>query len=467
MIHFLFAAFVACSLPTSDSLSLDSTSAPVTKLPGKYLSQIQQKSDRMASDMNKRSTQALNDMITQEKKMQAKMMKIDSVAAKNIFSHSIDSLTNLKARLKSKLPFAQGAGGAYLDTLQNSLKFLSGNGAGLGASQDKLSSATASVNNLQDQFQQADQIKSYIRDQQQQLNAQLSRYTSLSGNLKSMNQQAYYYKEQINEYKEALQDKKKAEEKGMELLKKLPAYNQFIQQHSMFASLFNLTGSSSAANLEGLQTRNQVEQLISQRVGSSPSAQAAVSQQMDAARSKFDDLKSKFPDADNAADMPNFKPNPMKNKSFLQRLEFGANVQFQKSTQYFPTTGDFAGQVAYKFNKNGSIGLGVSYKLGMGSGWNNIVFTHQGVGLRSFMDYKLKGTFFINGGFEENYNTTFSHVADLRNWSGWQGSALLGISKKYKISAKLKGNIMVLYDFLASGNVPPTSPVKVRMGYTF
>jgi hypothetical protein len=87
--------------------------------------------------------------------------------------------------------------------------------------------------------------------------------------------------------------------------------------------------------------------------------------------------------------------------------------------------------------------------------------------LRSFVDWKLKGTFFVNGGFEENYLSTFTRVAQLRNWNGWQGSALPGVSKKYKISPKLKGNIMLLYDFLATRNVPPTSTIKLRMGYNF
>ncbi len=82
------------------------------------------------------------------------------------------------------------------------------------------------------------------------------------------------------------------------------------------------------------------------------------------------------------------------------------------------------------------------------------------------MDWKLKGTFYLNGGFEENYVTTFTNVSELMNVNSWQKSALLGISKKYKINAKLKGNLMLLYDFLASRNFPATSSVKVRFGYT-
>lgn len=164
--------------------------------------------------------------------------------------------------------------------------------------------------------------------------------------------------------------------------------------------------------------------------------------------------------------MPDFKPKEMKTKTFFQRLEPGGNIQFQKSNQYFPTTADIAAQIAYKLNKNSSIGAGLAYKLGMGTGWNHVAFSHQGLGLRTFADYKLKGTFFINAGFEGNRNTGFKYLSELKHWNGWTTSALAGISKKYKINSKLKGNIMVLYDFLAPRQLPKTDNIKLRIGYT-
>jgi hypothetical protein len=443
IVLYLFVFLYAMPVDANDRIDTDSS---ISKLPKKYLSEVQHKSHHVEEQVNKRTEKALDRFSKQEKKMQAKLWKVDSVAAKNIFTRSIDKLNGLKSGLKNKVPgnVPLGGGNADLDTLQNSLKFLEGSKDLLGSSKDKLSSATQSVQDLQGKLQQAEEVKAYIRERRQQLKDQLAQYAGFGKDLQNMNKEAYYYGQQLNEYKSFLKDKKKAGAKAVEMLKKVPAYNDFIRKHSQLASLFNLSAASNTAqSLEGLQTRSQVEQLVQQRIGGSPSAQAAVSQQMEQARSQFSELKSKFPELDNAGDMPDFKLNPMKTKSFLQRLEFGGNVQFQKSSKYYPTTSDIAGQVAYKFHKNGSAGVGISYKLGLGTGWNDIAISHQGVGLRSFVDWKLKGTFFINGGFEENYLSTFSHVEQLKNWKGWQGSALIGISKKYKISAKLKGNIMV------------------------
>ena len=454
----------------------DSSRSNLQQLPNRYFLQVIGKSRQFEQKVNKRSQKALGRLAKQEKKMQAKLARIDSVAAKNIFSRSIDSMGNLQARLKQKVskydPSKLGASySGYLDTQQNSLTFLKDAKSLSGQSkilQDKVSGSLQSVQQLQAQLQQAEQIKAYIRERKQQLKAQLAQYTGFTKDLEKFNKEAYYYGQQLKEYKELLKDKKKAEAKALEVLKKVPAYNDFLQKHSQLAGLFNFSAAGAAPNLEGLQTRAQVEQLIQQRLGGGgPNAQAAVSQQMSQARERFNELKDKFPDVDNAADMPGFKPNEMKTKSFLQRLEFGGNMQFARSTQYFPTTSDIAGQVAYKFHKNGSAGIGAAYKLGLGTGFNNIRFSHQGVGLRSFLDWKLKGSFYVNGGFEENYNAAFTNTDQLRNINNWQGSALIGVSKKYKVSSKLKGNIILLYDFLYNQHVPRTDPIKLRLGYNF
>lgn len=336
-----------------------------------------------------------------------------------------------------------------------------------GKLQEKVSSSLKSVQNLQAQLQQAEKIKSYIRERRQQLKEQLAQYTGFSNDLRRYNKEAYYYGQQLKEYKAILQDKKKAEAKALELLKKVPAYNDFLQKNSRLAGLFNLPATGVTQSLEGLQTRTQVDDLINQRLGSGgPDARALVSQQMATAREQLNTLKKKFPDLDNAADMPDFRLNGMKTKSFLQRLEFGGNLQFQRSSQFYPGTSDIAGQVAYKFHSNGSIGVGTAFKLGMGSGLDNVRFSSQGAALRSFLDWKLKGTFYVNGGFEKNYISSFQNAERLGQADNWQNSALLGVSKKYKINSKLKGNIILLYDFLYNEHIPRTDPIKLRLGYT-
>ncbi|HYC29754.1 MAG TPA: hypothetical protein VEB42_13070, partial [Chitinophagaceae bacterium] len=74
--------------------------------------------------------------------------------------------------------------------------------------------------------------------------------------------------------------------------------------------------------------------------------------------------------------------------------------------------------------------------------------------------------FYASGGYEQNYRAAFRSIDQLRQ-NAWQQSALLGISKKYRISKKFKGNMQLLYDFLHAQQVPRAQPVVFRMGYNF
>src|SRR3954465_7422251 len=94
---------------------------------------------------------------------------------------------------------------------------------------------------------------------------------------------------------------------------------------------------------------------------------------------KLKDKINKLGGSSSDIEMPDFKPNGQKTKSFLQRLELGSNIQSQKSTNFFPATTDIGLSVGYKLNNKSVIGVGASYKIGLGRGWNNIHFSSQGV----------------------------------------------------------------------------------------
>ncbi len=57
------------------------------------------------------------------------------------------------------------------------------------------------VKELQDKLQQAENIKQYIRERREQLKSQLSQYTSMTKDLQKINKEAYYYAQQLKEYK--------------------------------------------------------------------------------------------------------------------------------------------------------------------------------------------------------------------------------------------------------------------------
>jgi hypothetical protein len=125
--------------------------------------------------------------------------------------------------------------------------------------------------------------------------------------------------------------------------------------------------------------------------------------------------------------------------------------------------------MGYRVNDKSLIGIGASYKIGWGKSFRQISITHQGAGLRSFVDYNLKKTFWISGGFEMNYRSAFDKVEELKNLNAWQQSGLVGISKRISVNMKfLKSTkVQLLWDFLSYQQMPRTQPIVFRVGYNF
>ncbi len=168
-------------------------------------------------------------------------------------------------------------------------------------------------------------------------------------------------------------------------------------------------------------------------------------------------------------DMPDFKPNDQKTKSFLHRLEYGANFQTSRNGYYFPTVTDLGLSLGYKLSASNVIGVGASYKIGWGNGIQHIALSSQGVGLRSFLEIKLKKTFSATGGFEMNYTTPFTSYRELQALQYWTKSGLIGIEKTVSMKNRVfkKTKLQLLWDFLSYQNVPKTQPLLFRVGYTF
>ncbi|UPK67978.1 hypothetical protein [Chitinophaga filiformis] len=465
LFYFVGLCFALTVSLTHYSFAQDS----LLNIPNKYVDQLTKKANRATRRIDASTQKAMAALMKQQSKLYKEVQKINPEQASQLFQKSMDSLVVLKKamRLKSlQLPGAAKQFVPYLDSSQTTLKFLNEHKAFLQNGKGSLEGAIGKVATLQQSINNAAQIQQYLKSQKDAIKAQLSAYSNLTKDLTKLNKTAYYYSQQVCEYKAMLSDKKKAEKKALELLSKYKPYSTFMQRNSMLADLFNFPGGNGAQQLEGLQTRTAVEQTIQQHIGTSPEAKKAVSELMDKAQQEFATYKSRLPDLNSAADMPDFKPNPMKGKTFLRRLEVGGNIQFKKSSTYFPSNTELAVQVAYKLNNKSSAGLGASYAFGMGTGWDHIKFSHHALGIRSFMDWKLKGSFFFNGGFEGRYITAIRDFNDVKAWNKWQPAALLGISKKYKVNSKIKGNVQLLYDFLATHQSPRQSPLIIRFGYS-
>ncbi|HEX6431628.1 MAG TPA: hypothetical protein VF008_28250 [Niastella sp.] len=464
----------------------------IIDLPSSYFNKIQNKYAGLEDRLTQKTDKLLQRLFRREKKMQRKLAKVDSAGAQQLFGNSEKQYADLNAKMKSAGDKVTGSNGAYIpmvDSVKTSLSFLSQNSSLVSQSkdlQDKAKGSLGQVNQLQSKLKQSDDVKAFVQQRKQQIKESLSKYSKLpkglSNDFAGFSKDAYYYSAQVKEYKEMLNNPDKMIEKGLSLLNKLPAFTQFMKQHSELASLFRLPDNyGTPQSLAGLQTRSQVQQQIQTQLASAgPNAQQYLQQNMQAAQAQLNTLKDKLNKLGGSGgggvdmDIPDFKPNTQRTKSFWQRLEYGTNFQTAKNN-FFPTTTDMGLSVGYKLNDKNTVGVGASYKMGWGQDIKHIAITHQGIGLRSYMDMKIKGSFYASGGFEYNYqpvNTDSLSSTSSMHWneiSSWQKSGLVGISKVVSVKSKFfkKTKLQLMWDFLSYQQLPRTQPVKFRVGYNF
>lgn len=463
-----------------------------------YTNSINKKAQSVADKLEKTNTKALIDLQQQEQKLQKKLAKVDSNLAKQLFEPAKQQFANLNntvTKQKGKLDKVQNMAGGnkeylpLLDTFSTSLKFLDGKLGPISSLKDQTTKALNSVKGLEDQLKNAADIKAYIKQRKEAIKAAFTQ-NGMAKDLQALNKQAYYYGQQVNEYKQLLKDPKKLEERAIAELTKSALFKDFMQRNSQLASLFRVPDNYGTPQaLAGLQTRVSVNQMLQARLGvaaPSPSngggsnPQQYLQQQVQNAQSELNKLKDQAAklgiplSAGGGADMdmPDFKPNNQKTKSFLDRLEYGLDMQTAKQNSLFPVTSDIGLTVGYKLNDKSVIGVGVSYKMGWGNGFKDIKLTSEGIGLRSFVDIKLPplgggGAFLISGGYEQNYMQRFGSIGDLYNLplTAWRQSALLGLTKKIPITKKKSTKVQILYDFLNKQNNVPSPPLLFRVGW--
>jgi len=466
----ILLCIVSTTLQSQDSLSLYDH---IYNFPDKLFGKVTSKTQKLQEKITKQTGKYLSRMAVEEKRLKKKLKRKNAQAAEELFGDIDRKYEELKSKLIepiSNIRLTNGYNG-HLDSMKTTLNFFD--------QQDflkqpqmhqQVKNVMRNYNLLQTKFNGAETIAKYLEKRQQQLKSQIEK-SGLTKRYRKFQKDVYYYRAQIDEYKRNFEDPSKLEVQLLQLANKIPGFNNFFAKHSELANLFRLPDNyGTLQSLQGLQARDDVQLLIQQRIQSGgPNAQAYVQQNLQQAQVRLTQLKEKFRHGsfgDAGEDMPDFKSNNQKTKSFLKRLEYGTNIQSVKANRYFPTTSDIGLSMGYKLNDKSIIGIGASYKMGWGT-IRNIRISSEGIGLRGFIDWKLKGKFFVSGGYEQNYRSRFNSFLQLKNLNQWQESALLGISKKYQINKKLKGNIKLMYDFLFNQQIPETQPIIFRIGYNF
>ena len=369
---------------------------------------------------------------------------------------------------------------AYLpafDTLKNVISFLKccPSSSILSASMSKsLVAASASTKKLETSLQRSNLLQKFVNDKLIEWQ-RTSSSISITRQVLSLKKSLVKFNQQQLEYKEMLRNRNKAERKVAEVLRNSEPFKAFMSKHSylsgIFAAPLSLGDPVGSTFLTGLLTRTQIQNyLIGRTPTASGSPQALIQSTLSASQSEISALTKKIADLGNNSpdfSLPAGYQPASKKTDLLNRFEVSASFQNSKPNALFPVSSEIGFSVGFKPITKIIIGMGAAGRLGWGSDIRHIHLTGQGLGLRSFTDVRVHKKIFLSGGYEQNYYSEIKKIAQLKHLSGWKPSALAGLSKKYSMGSKRKGEMKFLYDFLARYRMPTTSPFLYRIGFNF
>jgi hypothetical protein len=494
--------------PLSDSVTDNNLS--LNTLSDRALHVLNERYTLLNKLVQRQTEKMLQRMKKKELALQAQIQSKDSLKAKALFAQTQAMYQQLLAKLQSGTNVTATANPLKqyipkIDSVQTALRFLAQvNTTGqpgissLPAGQlQNIQVAGQRLQQLQGTLQSANEIQTFIRQREMQLQDQLMN-SGVAKQLLGINKEAYYYQAQLSAYKDMLNSPDKMTAAVLNVVSQAPAFQKFFQQNSYFSQLFPTPSPSivgTPQEMVGLQTRDQVQKEVRNRLGinaNSAATQAAekagnsggggsggglayLQQQMQKMQTDLNQIKNNLQQygtgsttglGSSQMTVPNFTPNSQHTKTFLKRIQYSLTVQNTASTAVLPMISSVGLNIGYKISDKSTIGIGGSYLLGLGYGIEHIRLSNQGVGLRSFVDIKAKGSIWITGGFEYNYFQQFTNLQNIPHLDVWQRSALIGLTKKYQIGKK-ENNIQLLYDLLADSEVPRGQPFQFRMGFGF
>ncbi|PWS32251.1 hypothetical protein [Pedobacter paludis] len=464
-----FILWLTIALPVQLYASPPDTT--IRKIPDRYLSEVNAKTRTLEQDLNRRTKKALDIYIKEQTSIQEKLARLDPASdISKTLSCSIDSLKRMRESLLGKVkrfvPFQRAVTGNSLDSLQNVLGFLGDNSA-LVNGKEQITSALKNIENVKSELQRAGEVQNYVKQTMSQITGPLEKYRGLSKNLNNISLESFYFNGKVAEYTNCLRDADKAKRMAMSILQKNPAFMNFMAKNTYVNGIVNLFLINESRSIDGLQTRDMVDNFRSQLQGTGADAAGIVAGRQQIADRVIDKAK-KYLNLKDAGEIPTNEPNEMKNKKFLKRLELGYNLQPTRGSKYFPSMYDIAVQAAYKLSKKGSIGFGAYYKLGLGAPIKNISFSHRGFGIRAFAEYQLRGVLFFNAGIDLDRTNPFKAFTELYRYSSWKCSGLAGLGLKLPTGNKSKQQLMLLCDLTEWLDYRSKGiPLKMRIGQTF
>lgn len=431
----------------------------------------------------------------QEARIKAKLLQADSLKYQQYLALKSPDMDSLMHQSKDsafiqKLHTTGSRGRSVLDTLQGLQNFM-------GKIGNNPFGETANLSALQ----QKAALQQYLQQQVTARSGALERLLkgikleSYSSRLTSTGLQ---YKQQTAYWKRMLEEPDAAEEKALDYLRGIEGFDQQLNPNKQGS---NSLAGKSAAELEamGYQTKAKVGEQLQQQFGDqlgniSQKANEQLKQYSEAldkplqqvkqakqaineGKQKLSEGRNSIQTAKNGLKKPAGFKNPMRGIPFWQRFETQYNFQTQRASPdgSRPVMLQIGLNLSYLQSKSLSIGIGLDGSIGLGRDWQHLRLTYEGVVGRVFLDHKLVWGISLQGGYEKSLRPMNRDYTQLQEQYGnatniktamglLQDAAYLGIMKSYSINPKLKGTMLLGYNFL-NDKTKISSPWIIRLGW--
>lgn len=144
-----------------------------------------------------------------------------------------------------------------------------------------------------------------------------------------------------------------------------------------------------------------------------------------------------------------------------ERLVYGGTMQINRTPSLAV---DLSPQLAYRWNKRISTGLGATYRLTLSEDYRSIITDNVVYGGRAFAEHEVIRSFLLHGEYERMSQPSPAVNRDAAQRT-WQTSLLAGIGKTYRIAGKWQGSVLLLYNFRHGKQNIHARPWVFRFGF--
>lgn len=426
---------------------------------------------KYTAKVEKQQQKLLNKLKRKEKRFADKLKKNDSAGYVRYQQQelSYDSISKITPETPSAAKRVSGRTNRTIDSLKVIQSYLENKTHKIRTDERDNPSIFDYTNKLSQQNSRLN-YNSYINDLIGQRTNTLKSISGENRNLgfKAIDKTIFYSNGKINAYKNIADELSKLEERALEYLQGEEGFGEYLAGGGSKNSMALAGGTTSIDDLEkmGYQTKRQLnEQLMKKTGGNMTGIQDKMFGQITEWKDKtksIKQVKNEYKQAKQSihqvrnTNKPSFKVNPMRELPFWQRVEKQYNWQTTRATlDGQPAILQLSAMAGFKHTPKLTYGLGVVSSFGLGQNWNNIHFSFEGIGIKSYATWQWQYGVGAYTGYERmwkqavligNSETSAVNSGNTHNTNKYSDAMLIGLTKSYHINDKWTGAIQVLYD---------------------